>query len=525
MNPDLVIRNGVVVDGTGAKATVADVAIENDRIAHVGAVPDSCDAPSVDASGKIVAPGFIDIHSHSDYTLLADPRAVSAVHQGVTLEVVGNCGYGCFPLHNKQLATKAVYGYTGDVELDWSSAAEYFDRVDRACPAVNVISLVPNGQLRLSVMGSVDRPATREETNSMRLLLETSIEQGAWGYSTGLEYAAERGAGRDELTDLARACGRRNGLYATHTRQRDAGSEDAVSEAIDVGTDADVRLQISHLIPRNGLDAGRECIRRVENAAGCGDIDIAFDMHTRLYGTTFLQTVFPPYALEADSAELRRLLADSVVRREFRKYVSILSASGDWSRVVLLDNDVWPQYARRSIADIAVERGQDAFDTVHDLLAAVTDDPSRLMVIINCHDEQQQREAFTHPLSMPGSDATTLAPDGPLAHSVFHGAYTWASWFHRYFATETRLLSTEEVVHRLTGAPAQRLGLLDRGVLRPGAFADLAIFDPDRFGERATTFEPNIVAEGMDTVVVNGVVTLAGGRPTGDRGGRALRYQ
>jgi N-acyl-D-aspartate/D-glutamate deacylase len=516
---ELAIRNGLVVDGTGTAPRPADVGIEGGMIVLVGEVPEA--EREIDANGKVVAPGFIDIHSHSDFTLLVDPRAASAVHQGVTTEVVGNCGFGCFPLLNKELAPKAIYGHSAEIPLSWTTAAGYFERLEEAAPAINVASLAPNGQIRLSVVGLEDRPARPDELERMRYLLDEALEQGAWGYSTGLEYAAERGADEDELVAMCEVCGRRHGIYATHTRRRDEGADEAVAEALRTSERSGVRLQVSHLVPRNGIESARRCVELVDAAAAAG-MDVAFDMHTRLYGTTFLLAALPPSALE-DPTRLREALGSPERRRALRSYESILSAGGDWSRIVLLDNDVWPEYARRDVASIAAERNQDSLDAVYDLLLGAADDPGQLMVIIHAYTEEQQREAFAHPLCVPGSDATTMAPDGPLAEQVFHGAYTWAAWYLRFCVQQEHLLSLADAVHRLTGAPAERLGLSGRGVVREGAYADLAIFDPPAFREEGTTFDPSRLATGMDTVVVNGAVTLSGGVLTGARNGSVLR--
>jgi N-acyl-D-amino-acid deacylase len=514
-----VIRNGTVVDGTGAEPYDADVLVKDGRIEAIGDIGAADE--ELDATGLCVAPGFIDIHSHSDYVLLVDPRAVSAIHQGVTTEVVGNCGHGCFPIADPALAARAIYGHSDAVPVTWKTADGYFERLEDARPAVNVLSLVPNGQLRLAVVGLEDRPATPEELQRMTRLLEEGLEQGAWGYSTGLEYAQERGATEEELTALAGVAARRGGLYATHTRRRDAGAAEAVEEAVRTSRNAGARLQVSHLIPRSGVDEGRRCLAVLEPALAEG-LDVEFDMHTRLYGTTFLQAALPPSVLAEPPERQAVLLRERGTRDAVASYESILSAGRDWSRIVLLDNPVHPQYARRDIASIATERGEQPVDTICELLADALPDPARLMVISHCHTEVQQREAFAHPLCVPGSDATTLAPDGPLAGSTFHGAYTWAAWYLR-FTRKERLLSLAEAVRRLTAAPAQRLGLRDRGVLRRGAAADVVVFDADAVTERGTTFEPNQVATGVRDVLVNGVFTLRDGALTGFRAGSVLR--
>ncbi|HET8605442.1 MAG TPA: amidohydrolase family protein [Gaiellaceae bacterium] len=510
----IAIRNGTVYDGSGAAGRAADVLVEDGLIAEVGAF--DAEAEELDATGLAVAPGFVDLHSHSDYTLLVDPRALSAIHQGVTTEVVGNCGFGCFPIRDPAVARRAIYGYSDDLPVTWSSAGEYFEELERARPAVNVASLVPNGQLRLATLGLAERAADAHELAGMQALLRESLDAGAWGYSTGLEYAQEQGAPEEEVTALARLAP----FYATHTRRRDEGAAGAVAEALRTAERAEVRLQVSHLVPRNGAEESRRCLELVETARDRGR-DVAFDMHTRTFGLTNLYAALPAWALAAD--DLAALLRDPAQRDAMRGHRSILSAGGDWSRVVLLDSARWPQYARRDLAAIAAERDQEPLDAVFDLLLGAVDELHRLMVVIHAYSEQQQREAFAHPLCVPGSDATTLAPDGPLAGSSFHGAYTWAAWFWRFMVRDERLLSPAEAVHRLTGAPAERIGLADRGVLRQGARADVAVFDPEVFADRGTTFEPNRLAEGMRHVLVNGVPALRGGQPTGSRTGQVLR--
>ncbi|MBT5195672.1 MAG: amidohydrolase family protein, partial [Rhodospirillaceae bacterium] len=278
MMPDLTIRNGTLFDGLGNLGVATDIAVHQGRIAEIGRL-DAPGARDIDASGLYVTPGFIDIHSHSDFTLLVDPRAVSAVHQGVTLEVIGNCGHGCFPLVDKGLAKNTIYGVTEHVELDWSTPAAYLDRLEAAKPAINVLTLVPNGQLRQAVVGLAERPADGEEIKHMRRHLDEALEAGAFGLSTGLEYPIEMGAGAGEIAALLEPVARQGLLYATHTRKRDQGALAAVEEALATAQAAGVRLQISHLLPRGGradCEASVELVDRARN----GGQDVAFDMHT-----------------------------------------------------------------------------------------------------------------------------------------------------------------------------------------------------------------------------------------------------
>jgi N-acyl-D-amino-acid deacylase len=516
---DLLVRGGTVVDGTGSEPFRADVAIDGDRIAAVGQDLGMEAATVLDATGLLVSPGFIDVHSHSDFTLLRDPRAVSAIAQGVTLEVIGNCGHGCFPVVDWTLAGGAIYGYDDGVPHDWGDADGYFTRLAAAEPAVNVMSLVPHGQLRLSTVGLSDRSATPDELTLMGRRIEESIEQGAWGLSTGLEYPCERGASEAEIVELCRVTARAGGFYATHTRARDDGSAAAVEEAVRTAAAADVQLQVSHLLPRSGEAAGHACLEVIERATRS---DVAFDMHTRLYGISYLHSALPAWVLAERPDGRLALLADRDARARMRDERTMFSAA-DWSRVVLLDSTTWPELARRDIASIASQLGGDPLDAVHDLLLGAQETGETLTVLRLCHTESQQREIFTHPLCMPGSDAMDLAPDGPLAGVSFHGAYTWAAWFFRFMVQETGLLSVAEAIHKLTGLPARTLAIPGRGVLRERAHADVVAFEAATFGERGTTFEPNVTATGMRHVIVNGVVTMVDGQRSGRHGGAVLR--
>ncbi len=400
-----------------------------------------------------MAPGFIDIHSHSDYTLLIDPRAVSAIHQGVTLEVIGNCGFGCGPIRDPSLAKGSIYGFDGSIQLSWNALGEYLQKLEVVAPAVNVMTLVPNGQLRLSVVGMRDRPANPDELKKMKQLLCEGFNEGAFGYSTGLEYSAERGATEAELCEMCSVVRHADGFYATHTRDRDHHALGAIDEAIRTAQRSSVQLQISHLLPR--MIAGgvpERAVEAVERAAD-GGLDVAFDMHTRLYGTTYLNTILPNWAVAEGRDALAKHLRLADGRAKMKSYRSIV-ATGGWERVVLLDNAAFPKFSRRNFGDIGRSVDRDPHDVAFDILLAEIDLLHRPMVLILCYTEDDQAKIFSHPKCMPGSDATTLALDGPIAESMVHGAYSWASWFYRFMVRQWKSLSPEEAIHRLTGLPA-----------------------------------------------------------------------
>jgi N-acyl-D-aspartate/D-glutamate deacylase len=527
---DLVIRGGTVVDGTGAAPFSADVAIADGRIIDVGPADLKEGEPCLDASGLLVTPGFIDIHSHSDFTLTVDPRAVSSIAQGVTLEVVGNCGHGCAPIGDLEATKGNVYGYSEDYPISWGTVAQYLAYLEARQPAINVLTLVPNGNLRLAVVRSLDRPSSSQELAQMKRLLAQGMEEGAFGFSTGLEYGPELACSEEEVVELCRIAAGAGGIYATHTRNRPGEAAETIAEAIRTATAAQVPLQISHIsvVARLCADGGQavaQAIEQVDRARERG-VDAGFDMHTRLFGTTNLSAVLPPWALEGGKKQIAARLAESGSREQLKQHQSIVTALArdDWSRIVMTDCRSDPSLSHKSVAEIAASQGgREPLDAVYDILLDEIDDLHLPMIMAFCYREEDIRPAFDHPDCMVGSDATALAPDGPLAGATFHGAYTWAAWFYRHFVRDVAAFRPEEAVRRLTSLPANRLGLADRGVIRTGACADLAIFDPVIFGERGTTIEPNLIAEGMVHVVVNGKVALKAGVLTGERGGQVLR--
>lgn len=521
MSRPVLIRGGELHDGQGTEPVLGDVLIVGDTIAAAGVIPEPPqDALLIDAAGAVVAPGFIDVHSHSDYTLLVDPRAVSSILQGVSTEIVGNCGHGCAPFRNRKLGPVAVYGPVAEHGDPPASLSAYFELLGSRRPAVNVMSLVPNGQLRLSCVGLEARPAERAELAAMGRELEAAMEQGGAGLSTGLEYAQEAGATEDEVVALAGIASRRGGIYATHTRDRDENALEAVAEAIRIAERAELPLQISHITPRSGMDVIDRCIDAALDARRRGN-PVEFDMHTRTFGFTHLKNVVPVAVLDAGADEIRARLADPAVRREAKAHRNLITRCG-WHKVVLARSRSHAQFCGMTFDMIGGALGRHPHDAALDILAEEADGLLHPMVILKTYSEEQLIRTYSADRCMIGSDATALAPDGPLAEEVFYGAYGWASWFWRRVVRETRTMTRQEAIHRLTGLPAAAFGLAGRGHLAPAMKADVVVFDPERFTEHATFASPNLPASGIRHLFVNGVHTVEDGALTGGRGGTVL---
>lgn len=521
---DITLSNATVIDGTGAAAFDADVLIAAGRIADVAAPGSVRQGEVVDCKGLLLAPGFIDIHSHSDLTLLLDPRAASSIHQGVTLEVIGNCGHGCAPMRDIAVARTAMYGPIPSGRFfSWTTMADYFDKLEEARPAVNVVALVPNGQLRLSHVGLVQRVASADELRGMCSDLEVSLDAGAYGLSSGLEYVQERACTVGEIDALCSIVARRGGLYATHARDRDKRALEAIDEAIGTAARTGVRLQISHITPRGPLADTEAALLRVDKARAAG-MDVGFDMHTRLFGFTHLKNLLPLWAMAGSPGDIQKRLLEPLVLEQVRAHPNLISGIGNWAKVVLVDSVAFHDYNGMSFDAIASQRKSTAFDAAMAVLRAEAEHLQRPMVLLKTYSEEVLRTTYEHPECMPGSDATALAPDGVLADEKFHGAYTWASWFLRRMARETGALTLPDAIYRLTSLPARRLGLGDRGRIAKGCRADIVVLDWTRYTDRGTVEQPSQLAQGVEHVVVNGVPTLLNGQVTGERAGQLLRY-
>jgi N-acyl-D-amino-acid deacylase len=528
---DVKLSGGTVVDGTGAPGIRGDVGIRDDAIVAVGDLGRAPAGLELEARGLVVAPGFIDMHSHSDWRLWGNRRAESKVRQGVTTEVVGNCGFSPAPVEparREDLRGFALYLPAG-MDLGWSSMRDYLRRFIEGGSAVNVIQLVGHGALRIAAMGLGRRAPGAGELRTMRRLAAESVEGGAWGLSTGLIYAPGSFAETAEIVAVAREVGRCGGFYASHIRGEGETLLSAVREAIGVSREAGLPVQVSHLKAAGRLQWGR--VREALDllaAARAEGLDALADVYPYRASSTSLRTLLPDWALEGGVEAMRARLADPATREAIRESV----ASGTGSRARFADNIGWdgiqmatapgrPEVEGRRLSDIAASDGLDPAEAALRLVEATG---GRAAMIVFMLDEVDVRTVLAAPGVMVGSDGSALAPYGEMGQGKPHPrSYGTFPRVLGHYVRETGVLDLPTAVRKMTGLPAARLGLADRGVLRVGARADVVAFDPATVADRATYEEPHRYPDGIRHVLVNGRLVIRAGEHTGSLPGRVLR--
>ena len=543
--PDLVIANGRIVDGCGNPWYYGDVAVRGDRIATIGAAGALRGRAVVDAGGRYVAPGFVDPHTHSDISILQHPRADSVVRQGVTTHVTGNCGMSPAPLsaahRDEALHNWAHYWDISGVAWDWTSFRQYLKALELAGGAINIAPLVGHGALRLAVMGLAERPAGEKELARMERLLDAALRAGAHGLSTGLVYPPGCYAGTDELVRLCRVVGRYQAMYTTHIRGERETILEAVTEALAIGRECGVAVEVSHNAPKWGAreDAGAN-LALIEEARRDGlDVTTDNDVHTDL--APRLSRALPQPVLDLGHEALMALLGDPRERANLRRAIADdvlpgagytgLVRHGRFDRIVILHAGRHPELRGRSVADIAADRGSAPLDTYLDL---IVEEDDQIVGIFDYVDERDIRALLRSPLAMVSSDGLVMPPVETLDDPALYWPCSYGEYpgvLERYVRDEP-VLRLEEAIRKMTSFPAQRFGLLDRGVLRPGLRADVVVFDLDKVRDRATNLYPHAYPfeniphrhpEGLDWVLVNGEPVIAEGLHTGALPGRVLR--
>ncbi|MBC7340078.1 MAG: D-aminoacylase [Firmicutes bacterium] len=529
---DLVIRGGMLVDGTGNPWVRADVGISGGRIAVVGHLEGEAGCRVLDATGMVVAPGFVDIHSHSDLALLVDGRALSKVLQGVTTEVVGNCGLSAAPL------VGAAVEYLQDtarhladyIPWNWSTVDGYLGELERRGVSVNVATLVGHRTLRVGVMGHTARAATAEEMARMAALLDRALEEGAWGLSTGLAYAPGSWAEQGELVELCRVAARHHAFYSSHIRDEEGGVVEAVREALEVSRLSGEPVQISHHkgVGRHHRGRAEDTLALIGRYRLRAGVDVSFDVYPYTAASTWLSAYLPAWATEGGRAGLLGRLGRPEDRARIREGMRRELFEGHdppsvWREflVARVGRAGGHPHEGKSLAEIAGLRGQDPYETVFDLLV---EGEGLVQVIRFETTEAEVMTLLRHPLSLVGSDGSALATEGPLAvgHPHPRNFGTFPRVLARY-VRERGVLSLEEAIRKMTSGPAGRVGIRDRGLLLPGMRADVVVFDPVRIRDTATYREPKRYPEGIAWVLVNGEVVVEEGRHTGARPGMVLR--
>jgi N-acyl-D-amino-acid deacylase len=525
---DVLIRGGRVIDGAGNPWYAADVGIAGDRIAAVGRLRGEAAARTIDADGLFVCPGFVDMHTHSDLQLLANPPHEAKVHQGVTLEVVGHDGLSYAPVTDEVLhqLRGQLSGWNDDppgFDWSWRTVAGYLDRLDADGIAVNACTLAPHGTIRMCAMGYDDRAPTDDELAHMKQLLADALEDGAVGLSSGLTYTPGMYADDDELVALLEVVREHGGFYAPHHRNYGRRALEAYGDCIEIARRSGVPVHLTHAHLGFEVNRGRapELLAMIDAARADG-IEVTLDTYPYLAGSTYLHAFLPSWVHVGGPGATIERLRDLDLRERLRVEIEDEGCDGfheipmDWSVVVVsgarLDEN--RRFVGLSVSEAAAVAGARPIDFVCDLLA---NEELGVSCIAHTGNEENVRTTMTHAVHTVGSDGILV---GERPHPRSYGT------FPRYFAVYVRelgLLTWEQAVRKMTSISTQRLGFADRGLLRPGMAADVTCIDPETIRDAATYDEPRRLPEGIPYVIVNGAVVVDDGRHTGALAGRALR--
>ncbi len=521
---DLLISGGTIVDGTGAPARPGTVVVVGERMRVLDAA--GPEPPHVgrriDATGKVVAPGFIDLHSHGGLVILAEPRHEPKVRQGVTTEIVGVDGNGFAPFERREDLLAFVEMDSGldgrpDIDYDWNTVADYLARFDGAV-SVNVGTLVGNSQLRIAAVGWDDVPADGTAIDRMRGILRDTMAEGAVGLSSGLDYPPGSYATTDELVALTRTAGSAGGFYHSHVRYM-LGDRylDPFREAIEIGRRAGAPSHITHFYHRQTHPGGPEALLALVDDARAEGLDVTFDMYPSEWASTRLLVQLPGWIQAGGPTPLKQRLADRSARDRLRPELSpAYTGPSGWSDVRLgaFRRPDLLRWESRTVADVMAETGHDAVDVICDLLLA---EDLGINQVTSGPWSETLRPFIVHPVGLVGTDSTFMeAKPSPRTYGSFPRILG-------QFVRDEGLLSLEEAMRKMTGAAAARLGLTQRGTIRDGAYADLVVFDPATVRSNATYDEPRQFPTGIDHVIVNGILVVDAGEHTGATPGRGIR--
>lgn len=524
---DLLIRGAQVIDGSGAPGRIADVAVRDGRIVAVTTETGRQARRAIDAEGLVAAPGFIDIHTHSDFTLPLNPKAESKIRQGVTTEVVGNCGFSVAPALPGKVDMLRDYLAASAPWLDFheSTFAAYMDAFPDT--AVNTVMQVGHHTLRLMAMGTEQRPPYPDELQHMQDLLAEGLQAGALGLSSGLFTTPGGYADSDEMAALGRILQQHGGRYSSHVRDEANHVFEAVEEAIAVGEACDIHVQIAHL-KLSGMDNWGHASDLLEliDAARQRGVQVDCDQYPYTAATNPLRNLLPTWVQAGGMAAMLERLALTETRERILLDIEVHGLNNfgripSWDEVRIAISPHQPQYAGKTLGDIARSRGCEPLDAVCDYLIA---DQGHTRILITSMDEADVQAILRSPTTLVGSDGTSLAPYGITGqgkpHPRFYGTFARVLG---HYVRDLSLLTLPQAIYKMTGGAAQALGMVKRGLLREGYCADITLFDPATIDATATYAEPHQYATGVSTVIVNGEVVIEDGEHTGELPGQVLR--
>ncbi|MCM3873442.1 MAG: D-aminoacylase [Pyrinomonadaceae bacterium] len=528
---DLLIKNGSIIDGSGQPGYTSDLAVKGDRIVRIGNLKNAKATRVIDAAGLVVAPGFIDMLGQSESYVLIDNRAMSKVMMGVTTEITGE-GESIAPVNDRLIKEQEDFNRRYNLTVDWRTLDQYFRRLEKQGIGVNMGTFVGATQVRAYVIGFDNRPPTPSELEQMKQLVTEAMKDGALGLSTSLQYVPARFAKTEEIIELASVARQHGGIYATHQRSEANALDESLAEVFEIARRARIPVEIWHLKTAYQKNWGRmpEVLEKIRKARAQG-LDITADVYPYIAGSTALSACLPPWALEGGTDKMLGRLRDPQMRERLKKEISndsrewenIYLGSGGASGVLIgsvITRDLeWTQGKR--VSEIATEQKKEPLDAVIDLILA---DHGQTGAIYFMMSEADLRAAMTAPFVSFCTDSGARATDGPLAGAKSHPR-GWGSYpriLGRYVRDE-HLLTLEQAIQKMTGMPATRVGLRDRGFLREGMFADITVFDPKSVIDRATFEVSNQYPTGVHFVIVNGQISVDGGQRTSALAGRPLR--
>jgi len=528
---DVLIKNGKILDGTGNPWYSADIGIRGDRIVAIGKLANRTAKKTIDAAGKTVSPGFIDTLGQSEMALLIDNRALSKLSQGITTEITGEGG-SIAPQNEKTIAPLKPALELYKLKVDWTTLDGYFRRLEKQGTPLNLGTYVGAAQVRQAVIGDDNRPPTPAELDKMRGLVEQAMKDGALGISTALIYPPGHYATTEELIELAKVAARYGGLYASHMRSEGTSEMGAIDEAIRIGREAGLPVEIFHLKvsgkPRWGSMV--KVVEKIQAARDAG-LDIRANQYPYLAGGTALASSLPPWVADGGAPKLFERLRDPKTRERIK--TEMATDHSDWENLfydcgggagVMIAGVVNPElkkYNGKTVAEVAKAEGKEELDALFDFVLADNGQTGALYFMAS---EEDLIEGLKQPWTAIGLDANEVPLDGPLFEPQTHprGYGSMPRFLGRY-VRDQKLMPLAEAIRKITSMPAQRQHLIGRGQIQVGYFADITIFDPATIIDRATYAEPTKLSEGIDTVLVNGQIEFEHGALTGVNAGRALR--